>query len=483
MRTKALLAGLGAALIITPFIASAASITGLQAQISALLAQIQSLQGSATSSASISASAPSVPMIACPIFSRSLSIGSRGGDVSSLQGFLHTQGYLNVSSTGYFGALTKAALAKWQSDNSIATSGNPGSGIFGPLSRSFFGRRCGDNPPGQQSFSANPRSGAAPLTVTFTTREPITASSTTYSVDFGDGSAAAMTKGECIAITAVVGGQGGIRCSYTVSHTYSSNGTYTARLMKNTCPLGAQCLVGPLPIASTTITVDSSASTSLSFTASPTSGVAPLSVQFTATAPQGTSLGTTVNFGDGTTGTLGFVPVCSSCNAMGTVSHTYANPGTYTATLTNNLCSCPANGICNCPNSPILGFATVTVTATGTASANIQQLNAPGSVTLAQSGIAEIRNESYYFTLTGLTAATATIQITPVGCWNWFPSDTPPQMRCMIAVVPIAPQTLTVGESTTVNNKLITLNSINNATATFAVGVPATASPVVTGGY
>ena len=117
--------------------------------------------------------------------------------------------------------------------------------------------------------------------------------------------------------------------------------------------------------------------TSANFIASPTSGAAPLTVEFTATAPQGTELGNTVNFGDGSMGTLGVVPVCSSCNAEGVVLHTYASAGTYTATLTNNLCACPANGICNCPNIPILGTATVTV-GTTSVGPNIQQLNAPG---------------------------------------------------------------------------------------------------------
>jgi PKD repeat protein len=208
--------------------------------------------------------------------------------------------------------------------------------------------------------------------------------------------------------------------------------------------------------------------TGTNFYVSPASGAAPLSVQFTSSAPQGSTIGSTVNFGDGTSGALGFAPVCSSCNALGTVSHTYTSAGTYTATLTSGTCSCPAGGICNCPNMQILGTATVTVNSGGTVS-GIQQLNAPGSVSLQPGGIAEIRNESFYFTLQSLSPSSATIQITSVGCWNSFPSDPPPQIRCMIAVVPIPPQTLAVGQTYSAANYAVTLVQINNGVATFSV--------------
>ncbi|HTR19131.1 MAG TPA: peptidoglycan-binding protein [Candidatus Paceibacterota bacterium] len=476
MFRKALFAGVGMALFAMPLVSSALTISDLQAQISALLSQIQALQGGASTSvsgsvgSSVTVGAPRI----CPSFARSLSVGATGSDVTSLQQFLSSQGYLNVSATGYYGPLTAAAVGKWQAQNGVAASGNAGFGIFGPLSRSFLIRWCGGATQGQ-SFSADPQSGPAPLSVTFTTGDSITASSTTYSVDFGDGQTGDMAKGSCVGITAIVGGQGGIRCSYTVSHTYTTNGTYTARLMKNTCPPGAECFVGPLPVASAVITVGSSSVSSVSFSASPTSGSAPLSVQFTSTAPQGSNIGSTVSFGDGTSANLLVAPVCSSCNELGTVTHVYVSAGTYTATLTGAPCACPAGGICNCPNIPILGTATVTVTAGGgTTTSNIQQLNAPGSVTLTQGGIAEVRNLSFYFTLQSISSSSATIQPTPVGCWNSFPSDPPPQVRCMIAVFPTPPQTLSVGQSYTSGNYSITLTQLSSASATFSVSTVAT---------
>lgn len=211
--------------------------------------------------------------------------------------------------------------------------------------------------------------------------------------------------------------------------------------------------------------------TSTNFSASPTSGTAPLSVRFTSSAPQGSNVGNTVNFGDGTSGNLAFVPVCANCNALSTVSHTYLSAGTYTTTLTSGTCSCPAGGICNCPNLQIIGTATITVNSASTAS-NIRQLNAPESIPLQQGGIAEIRNESFYFTLQSLSSSSATIQITPVGCWNSFPSDPPPRVRCMIAMVPIPPQTLSVGQTYSAANYSIMLTQISNGTATFSVSAP-----------
>jgi peptidoglycan hydrolase-like protein with peptidoglycan-binding domain len=213
-----------------------------------------------------------------------------------------------------------------------------------------------------------------------------------------------------------------------------------------------------------------------SFSANPQSGSAPLTVQFIASAPQGSTLGKAVDFGDGTTGNLGVVPVCSICNAEGIVSHTYTATGTYTAMLTSGTCSCPANGICNCPNIQILATATVVVapantgtTTTSSSSVSIQQLNSSGSVTLSTGDIAEIRNYNSYFTLRSIASSSATIQVTPVGCWNSFPSDPRPKIVCMIALVPIPPRTLAIGQAYTAGNYSIMLTQLTSSTATFAI--------------
>jgi peptidoglycan hydrolase-like protein with peptidoglycan-binding domain len=47
-------------------------------------------------------------------FTRPLIQGSTGSDVTALQQILQQQGYLSSSPTGYFGQLTSAALAQFQ---------------------------------------------------------------------------------------------------------------------------------------------------------------------------------------------------------------------------------------------------------------------------------------------------------------------------------------------------------------------------------
>lgn len=100
----------------------------IQAQIQALLAQIAQLQAQMGSSSGSTMSA------SCT-FTRSLTVGMRGDDVTCLQNALISGGYLAAGlNTGYFGGLTKAAVVKWQK----AAGVSPASGYFGPLSRSAF---------------------------------------------------------------------------------------------------------------------------------------------------------------------------------------------------------------------------------------------------------------------------------------------------------------------------------------------------------
>ncbi len=76
------------------------------------------------------------------IFTRDLTVGSRGEDVRSLQKYLNAQGF-PVAGTGagsvgqetdYFGALTKQALARFQKAKGI----NPPAGYFGPITRAHI---------------------------------------------------------------------------------------------------------------------------------------------------------------------------------------------------------------------------------------------------------------------------------------------------------------------------------------------------------
>ena len=68
-----------------------------------------------------------------PVFNRSLSFGSSGADVTSLQTILVQKGFLVIPpgiNKGYFGALTQAAVAEYQTSVEL-----PSIGVFGPQTK------------------------------------------------------------------------------------------------------------------------------------------------------------------------------------------------------------------------------------------------------------------------------------------------------------------------------------------------------------
>ena len=149
---------------------------------------------------------------------------------------------------------------------------------------------------------ASATSGSPPLTVHF------------------DGSGSTAGQGSIVSYTWSFG-DGANGTGVTVSHTYASVGTYTARLIvvdsggaADSATRTIQVTAAPTPVGAHAV-----------LAASPTSGAAPLTVQFDASgssAGQGSIVSYTWSFGDGANGT------------GVTVSHTYASVGTYTARLT-----------------------------------------------------------------------------------------------------------------------------------------------------
>jgi len=106
-------------------VAGAQTTADLQAQIQDLLAKIAVLQAQlgTVQGGTVAFS-----------YTRDLTVGSTGDDVKSLQSMLISKGYLKIAApTGYFGALTKAALAAYQSAGGIS----PAVGYFGPITRAF----------------------------------------------------------------------------------------------------------------------------------------------------------------------------------------------------------------------------------------------------------------------------------------------------------------------------------------------------------
>ena len=157
------------------------------------------------------------------------------------------------------------------------------------------------NTPPTASFAASPSSGVAPLPVALDAtasvdREgPIAA----YAWNFGDGSAVA--------------------AGATSSHVYQSVGSFTVTLTVTDSK-------GATGTASRTITVTANAPPTAAFTAMPTSGLAPLTVTFDASAssdPDNTIAAYAWNFGDG-----------SAVAAGATSSHVYQSAGSFTVTLT-----------------------------------------------------------------------------------------------------------------------------------------------------
>ena len=88
-------------------------------------------------------------------FVANLTVGSRGSDVVALQQFLVAKGYLQMPASvayGYFGPLTKAAVARWQVANGIS----PAVGYFGPISRAAIASQMATSPVPPVPASSNP---------------------------------------------------------------------------------------------------------------------------------------------------------------------------------------------------------------------------------------------------------------------------------------------------------------------------------------
>jgi len=309
--------------------------SSLSAQTQALIAQIAQLEAQLQSGGT-GAGAATTGASGCPALTRSLKLGMSGADVSALQTFLarNSSIYPEGQVTGYFGALTQAAVQRFQTQYSIVSSGSPsttGYGLVGPRTIAAIGSVCAGggasttgNPNAQQTVSGymqvSPISGAAPLTVnaSVTVNTANSCAGATYALNWGDGSAAqtiTVAQGNCS------------QQNQVIQHTYTSGGTYQVILSAG----------GHSSTATVTVSGGSSSTTQNStqpvgsITAFTTSGPAPLSTTFYVSCVSG--LAYDVIFGDGQE--LGGSGVSqSACNGgLQSIPHTYANAGSYTAQL------------------------------------------------------------------------------------------------------------------------------------------------------
>lgn len=136
-------------LLFLPLVTFAQTADELKERIAKILEQIQSLQNRidtpvTTATATVTAT-PLAGGSGCPSLSRTLARGASGEDVRALQAFLKGKGFFNEEPTGYFGAITEAALQSFQSAEGIVSSGDAAStgfGVAGPRTRARIAEGC-----------------------------------------------------------------------------------------------------------------------------------------------------------------------------------------------------------------------------------------------------------------------------------------------------------------------------------------------------
>lgn len=316
-----------AVVAVAPLVAGAASVEELRAQVQQLLERVNQLQQSGVAG----------PAASCPQIGRSLKRGSSGEDVSRLQQFLardiaiYPEGLV----TGYYGALTEAAVRRWQAKFNIVSSGDAattGYGTVGPRTAAAIAIVCsggsvnnvsaGSGSPVGGFIQVSPISGAAPLTVTVQATVNTTNSCTgaVYTLDFGDGVVPQqinVPQGLCTQMT------------QSFPHTYLYGGVYLIKLSAAGHQTTATVVVSGNPGPGSGGVGDSIA-------ADKQSGTAPLSVTFTGIVNAGASCNAgayTLDFGDGQTAQISYPATCQAFKYSS--SHTFSAARSYTVVLKN----------------------------------------------------------------------------------------------------------------------------------------------------
>lgn len=322
--------------VLAPAFVSAATAEELRTQINDLLTRIQALQAQIAGQTGGSATTPGgttspAPAGTCPRVSRVLKLGDSGDDVTRLQQFLALDSaiYPEQSVTGYYGALTEAAVKRFQCKNKLVCDGDAAStgyGVTGPRTAALLALQCPDGggvvpatTPGSVSgfIKVTPTTGPSPLNVLVdaTVNTARNCGAAVYQIDYGDGSSPG---------TIVVPQNGCNEIHQAFSHTYQSAGTYSVLLRSGTHQVSARVSVSQ----GSGISGGSDA-----ISGSPTSGSTPLTVHFSGLVNANAQCNAgpySINFGDGQTATIG-VANCSATNFQ--VPHTYSSSGSYVARL------------------------------------------------------------------------------------------------------------------------------------------------------
>lgn len=350
MYSRAVIVGTALFLGALPFLTNAQTQTDLQNQIADLLARITALQAQLGASGTPTpgpVATPPIPSggVQCPHVSRVLKRGATGVDVTRLQQFLALDPsvYPEAQVSGYYGALTEAAVKRFQCKNKLVCDGTPestGYGVTGPRTAALMALQCpniigeaGSNVGG--FIKVTPVSGNAPLNVTVeaTVNTTKACAAASYEVDYGDNTPKTVINipsNNCSELRQVL------------SHTYAAPGTYTIVLRSGIQQTSATVVVGGQGGGGPQGTVDSLAVT-------PQAGAAPLTVTFRATINSSGACNSntyTLDFGNGQTAPL----TPSGCApSLVSATHIYPSAGTFTARLVRD-----AGNI-------VVGSATVTV--------------------------------------------------------------------------------------------------------------------------
>jgi hypothetical protein len=134
----------------SPIAVSALTSEEIQAQINTLLTQIRNLRTQIADVEQNQENQSSQPTQSkryrlCSMLQQSISEGEEGDRVRALQEFLISEKFLAANATGFFGSLTREALARWQERLGLIQHGEGralGSGVFGPRSRAMFEKLC-----------------------------------------------------------------------------------------------------------------------------------------------------------------------------------------------------------------------------------------------------------------------------------------------------------------------------------------------------
>jgi plastocyanin len=308
------------------------TVDALRAQVTELLNRIDVLRqqygGAPATGVTSGATAGAVQ---CPHISRSLKKGSTGDDVSRLQRFLALDPavYPEAMVTGYYGALTEAAVKRFQCKNQIVCEGTPestGYGVTGPRTAAILALQCPAMTAGGGDvggfLKVTPLSGPAPLAVTIETTVNATkaCSAATYEVDYGDG-----TQKTQIVVPANYCNE----LRQVLNHSYTRAGTFTVTLRSGIHQVTSTVTV------SGGVSVPPPASSIDTFSASPRDGSAPLTVTFKGiiNAARKCDQQYTLSFGDGASTPL--TPSGCTANSI-TVTHVYVTAGTFVARLTRD---------------------------------------------------------------------------------------------------------------------------------------------------